>query len=71
MTNPSGRFLWLANQFEALAERLNESLSTEERTKVLKRMKILINEIDQLIASTSNGHKQDATSTPAQPTADS
>ena len=52
MTNPSERFHWLADQFDALVENLDECSSMEERKRVLKRMKILIDKLDQIILST-------------------
>ena len=52
MTNPSERFRWLAHQFDALVDNLDECTSMEERKRVLKRMKILIDEIDEIILST-------------------
>jgi hypothetical protein len=52
MGNPSERFPWLAHQFDALVENLDECASLEERKKVLTRMKVLIEEIDQIIFST-------------------
>lgn len=64
---PLDRFLWLANQFEALVERLNVSPSVEERSKLLRRIKILIDEIDQLIFSTSKRIEQDTPSQESSP----
>ena len=52
MTNPSERFRWLAHQFDALVENLDECSSMEERKRVLKRMEILIDEVDEIILST-------------------
>ena len=52
MTNPSQRFRWLVHQFDALVENLDECASLEKRKRVLTRMKILIEEIDQIILST-------------------
>ena len=52
MGNPSERIRWLAHQFDALLENLDECASLEERKRVLTRMKVLIEEIDQIILST-------------------
>jgi hypothetical protein len=73
MVNLSGRFRWLTHQFDALVEHPHESRSVEERKKVLKRMKILLDENDELIFSSLKRDKQDTASSPPldQPTADS
>ena len=53
MPEPSDRFQLLAQRFESLVERLNASTPPrlEERTKVLRQMKVVIVEIDMLIKS--------------------
>lgn len=53
MPQLSRRFNVLAHQFDSLVERLNESPtpSLEERTQLLRRMKVLLVEIDMLIMS--------------------
>ena len=52
MGNPSERIRWLAHQFDALVENLDECASLEDRKRVLTRMKVLIEEMDQIIFST-------------------
>jgi hypothetical protein len=66
MTTPSERIEILGHQFDSLVQRLNSSptLSLEERTQLLRRMKILIVEIDRLILSDLKRDKQDITSSP-------
>jgi hypothetical protein len=51
MLEPSDYLRWLERQFDAQAQRLNESTSLEERTQSLRRMKILIDKIDSAIVS--------------------
>jgi hypothetical protein len=51
MSNPPEQFHFLAQQFESLVNRLNACPTAEERRQLLKRMKVLIVEIDILIAS--------------------
>ena len=70
MPGPSERFQWLAQQFDELVESLNVSPSLKERKQLLRRMKILIDEIDALILSAL---KRDNTGSPPtdQPTAGS
>jgi len=65
MPNTSERLVWLARQFDSLIERLHESPSLEERTKLLQRMKALIvEEIDTLIMFALNREKHDTTGSP-------
>jgi hypothetical protein len=68
MGSPSERFQWLAQQFDALVERLSECKSLEERKQLLRRMMILIHEIDALILSALTRDKQGTTAPPNQPT---
>jgi len=42
---------WLAELFDEHAQRLNASTNSEERTLLLRRMKILLDKIDGEIAS--------------------
>ena len=73
MPKHSDRFQWLSQQFEALAERLHDSPTVKERKQLLRRMKILIDEIDALILSTMKLDGKDTSSShsPDQPTAGS
>lgn len=66
MPHPSDRFRLLAHQVESLVERLNDfpPPSFDERTKLLRRMKVLIVEIDMLIMSDLKRDGQDASSSP-------
>ncbi len=49
---PSERFQLLAQQFVTLLQTLNESPSLEERAQSLRRMKIVIAQMDNLILPT-------------------
>jgi hypothetical protein len=64
MPKHSQRFQSLSQQFEALVESLNDSPSLKERKQLLRRMKILIDEIDGLILSTLKRDGEDASSSP-------
>jgi hypothetical protein len=67
MPTSSERFQVLGDQFDSLVKRLNDSPapSLEERTKLLRRMKVLIIEIDMVILSTLKRDEQEATSSPS------
>jgi hypothetical protein len=67
------RIRLLAHQFDALVENLNECQSLKKRKQLLQRMKVLIDEIDELVLSTVRGDEQDTSvSSPAdQPKAES
>ena len=67
MLKPSERFQWLAQQFDAIVERLNESTSLEERKQLLRRMKFLLDKIDGVVFSALERDKRD---TPSSPTPD-
>ena len=72
MPNPTDRFQWLTQQWDALVERLHVAHDLEERRMLLRRMKVLITEIDMLIASTLKRDAQDITvSPPDRPRAES
>jgi len=45
------RFKWLADQFDALVLNLEVSADAKQRRQLLRRMKVLIDEIDDLILS--------------------
>ena len=64
MPESSERFQLLAQEFDSLVERYNEfpTPSFAERAKLLRRMKVLIVEIDMLILSSLKGEGQDASS---------
>ena len=49
MSKTSDRFQWLAREFELLAENLENCPNLEKRKQLLRRMKILIDEIDTQI----------------------
>ena len=51
MAQPSEQLQWLTRLFDALTEHQNKSASLEERTEVLRRMKILIDKIDGVVSS--------------------
>jgi hypothetical protein len=54
MSVPTEPFFLLANQFESLLVQLNECPNTAERAGLLKRMKIVIDEVDALVSSNLN-----------------
>jgi hypothetical protein len=58
MLNASERFQWLAREFEALLENLDESSTPDERKQLRKRMKTLLDEIDDLVFSSLKRDKQ-------------
>jgi hypothetical protein len=43
------RFQRLSNQFEALVRDLNESQDAEQRKEYLRRMSVILNQVDELI----------------------
>ena len=49
MPKPSEQFQSLAREFDSLAERLNEFPPSEERTRLLQRMKAIIDQLDGLV----------------------
>jgi hypothetical protein len=71
LPNTSQRFQLLTHQFDSLVERLNESpsQSLEEQTILLRKMKVLIVEIDMLILSAlkRNGREIASTRRPTNP----
>jgi hypothetical protein len=67
MSKHSERFHWLAQQFDAIVKRLNESTNLEERKQLLRRMKFLLDKIDGVVFSALERDKQD---TPSSPTPD-
>ena len=73
MSSSPDRFQWLTQELDALAESLHISHSLDERRLLLRRMKVLIVEIDMLISSNLKRDTQDTTSSPPpeQPSAES
>ena len=73
MPNYSERFQLLSREFESLVQRLNDSPNLDERTKLLRRMKVLIVELEMLISSSLKRDTQDIPilSPPDQPIAES
>ena len=72
MSNSSDRFQSLTRELDALAESLHNSNSLDERRLLLRRMKVLIVEIDMLISSNLKRDSHDISSSPPdQPTAES
>ena len=64
MPIPSERFEWLTQELDALVESLHVSQSLEERRLLLRRMKVLIVEIDMLILSDLKRDGQDKSCSP-------
>jgi hypothetical protein len=65
---PSERFQLLARQFVTLEQSLHESPSLEERAQLLRRMKIVIAQMDNLILPTLEEWMQNPTASPRRPT---
>jgi hypothetical protein len=59
MPRPSERFEWLAEQLDTLLTVFNHTTDSQERRQLLRRMKVLIDEIDALIVFSSKREKQD------------
>jgi len=58
MPSPSDRLQWLNQQLNDLSISLNNAASSQERIKSLRRMKILIDEIDAVILASLKGEIQ-------------
>jgi hypothetical protein len=73
MPESAERFEWLTQQLDALAERLHVASTLDERRLLLRRMKVLIVEIDMLILSALKRDSRDITDSrpPDQPTIES
>jgi hypothetical protein len=69
MLSPATRFQRLAQQFDTLIGNINDAQDPKERKRLLRRMKIVIDEIDALVSSSL---KPDTASSPSpdQPTGD-
>lgn len=70
MPKDPGKFYTLTVQFQALLESLSKVPNLKRRKQLLRRMKMLIDEIDGLISSDSQRDDQDPTSNrprPAEP----
>ena len=61
MPESSDRIQLLGKQFESLTLKLAEAQSLEERTKLLRQMKVLIVEIDMVILSSLRRDNRDST----------
>jgi hypothetical protein len=71
MPKPPDYLQWLAQLFDEQIQRLHESKSLEERTQLLRRMKILIDKIDGAILSALQDKPATKSSSPPdQPTAE-
>jgi hypothetical protein len=64
MNTSSERFQYLAFELVSQVERLSESSSSEDRTRLLRRMKVLIVEIDMLILSSLKRDNHEITGSP-------
>lgn len=62
MSQPVDRIQLLGKQFESLMLKLAEAESLDERTNLLRQMKILIVEIDMVILSCLRRDNQDSAS---------
>jgi hypothetical protein len=72
MPRPATRFQWLAQQFDMLVETINECEDPKKRKPLLRRMKVLIDEIDVVVSASLKRDTQDTASSlpPDQPTGD-
>ena len=72
MPSSSERFQFLAQEFGSLVQGLDQSRSVGERTTILRRMKVLIVEVDMLISSSLRYDNRDTTGSkpPDQPAAE-
>jgi hypothetical protein len=61
MSTSSERFKWLTGQIDVQVTILNNTTDSKERSKVLLRMKVLLNEIDAINLSSSEREKQGIT----------
>jgi hypothetical protein len=61
MSTSSERFKWLTGQIDVQVTILNNTTDSKERSKVLLRMKVLLNEIDAINLSSSKREKQGIT----------
>jgi len=66
MLKQSERFQFLAHQFNSLVERYNEAPTPglEQRTKLLRGMKVVIVEIDMLVLSALRRDSQEVSTPP-------
>jgi hypothetical protein len=64
MPSSSDRFEWLTQELDALVESLHVSQSLDERRLLLRRMKVLIVEIDTLISTNLKKETQDTSGPP-------
>jgi hypothetical protein len=64
MPIPSERFEWLTEQLDTLLTVFNHTIDSQKRRQLLRRMNVLINEIDALIVFSSKRDKQDITYSP-------
>lgn len=53
MINTQPRFRWLAEQFESLKDGLEETFDPDERKEFLRRMKVILDEVDVLMLKES------------------
>jgi hypothetical protein len=63
----SERFKWLTEQIDAQVTILNNTTDSRERSHLLRRMKVLLNELDALHFSSSERSKQDITRSNSEP----
>jgi hypothetical protein len=54
MINTQPRFRWLAEQFESLKDGLEETFDPDERKEFLRRMKVILDEVDVLMLKESS-----------------
>jgi Rps23 Pro-64 3,4-dihydroxylase Tpa1-like proline 4-hydroxylase len=59
MPNHRDRFIWLAHQFELVTADLEKAATAEQRRESLRRMRVIIDEVDELIDTQDLELKQD------------
>jgi hypothetical protein len=64
MRIPPDNLQLLAHQFNLTMDMLNERTDPKERMHLLRHMKVILGEIDQLISTNLKRDSQDATSSP-------
>ena len=64
MPGPPDRFQMLANQFDLVVDMLNECGDPKERVHLLRHMKAILNQLDDLTTANLKRDSQDITSSP-------
>ena len=62
MLGSQTRFQWLSQKFDGLVEKLNDTDDPEERKETLRRMRVLLDELDVVVSSSVKKDKNDTAS---------